>query len=160
MARKTMARKTTLTLLLLCAVAVCRAQNDAATSPKTPKQFWALSSIYSLAIVADGETTVKMARYPGCYEGQSPMLYGVHPERPRFYAVSGAMAAGSILLSRRLVRSRHKPLRVIAWALVAGQAEERFRSAAGNLRFDRAVCAENPSLPALRAADANAKGGR
>lgn len=141
-----MARKTMLTLLLLCAV--CRAQDaiPSTPQPKTPKQFWALSSIYGLSIVADGETTIKMARYPGCYEGESPMLYGLHPERPRFYAVSGAMAAGSILLSRQLVRSRHKPLRAIAWALLAGQAEERTRNAVENARLDRSVCAENPSL--------------
>jgi hypothetical protein len=29
---------------------------------------------------------------------------------------------------------------------LAGQTEERTRNAVGNARFDRAVCAENPSL--------------
>lgn len=129
-----------LTLLLLCSL------SHGQDAPKTPKQFWALSTIYGLSVVADGETTVKMARYPGCYEAANPMLYGLHPERPRFYAVSGAMAAGSILFSRQLVKSHHKSIRAIGWVILAGQTEERFRAAAGNLRFDRAVCAENPSL--------------
>jgi hypothetical protein len=140
-------RKGALLLSLLLLSAICQAQDAPKTpAPKTPKQFWALSSIYGLSIVADGETTVKMARYPGCYEGESPMLYGLHPERPRYYAVSGAIAAGSILLSRHLLRSRHRPLRVMAYALIAGETEDHTRGAIANARLDRAVCAENPSL--------------
>ena len=123
-------------LLLLAGSAYAAKLPEAPSSskPKTPKLFWVATGIYAGAIVADGQTTMRIINNGGV-ESWNSWLYGMRPTHARFYTTSTAMDGMQIALSYKLIRSRRKWMRVAGWALLAGGIEEHVRGAIHNVRL-------------------------
>ena len=102
-----------------------------AWSPFERRAFWATTAAYAAAIVADAETTRGFVR-AGCFEAENPGLYGRYPARPRFYAVSAAMGVATVLVSRRLIRSKRDWSRAAGWGLLSWQVSVRAADAMHN----------------------------
>jgi hypothetical protein len=84
------------------------------------KVFWTLVAVDAGSAIADAQTSWHNEQtYPNGSE-QHSWLYGRKPTLERYYATFAVMDGGAVFLSYKLLRSRHKFLRLAGWAPLAG----------------------------------------
>jgi hypothetical protein len=90
------------------------------------KIFWTLVGVDAASAVADAQTSWNdLQMNPNGHEVNS-WLYGRRPNLGRYYATFAAVDGAGCFVGDRLLRSRHRSLRILGWALpgavVAGHA--------------------------------------
>ena len=123
-------------LICLTAASAVHAQNAGTELPDAPvpnppplarqdaavfhgKIFWPLVAALAASAVADAQTSHNdELQYPNGSEYNS-WLYGRRPSLGRYYATFAVMDGGGSFLSYKLLHSRHKPLRVAGWGVIA-----------------------------------------
>jgi hypothetical protein len=110
-------------LLFLCSFA--RAIDQLPDAPVTPvdNNFWRLTGVLTATNIMDGYTTARDTHW-GYIEVGSPWMYGRHPNALRYYTASFAFQGAEELVAYKVMKSRHKPLRLAGAALLMWGIEE------------------------------------
>jgi hypothetical protein len=108
---------------------------------RSQKAFWAEVAAYAAVNVADGVSTVRFVGlgnrcgiyHRGCFESESPWLYGRKPTAARYFAASFALAGIDAYVSYRLERSPRRGFRILGQGIMPFETAAHAQGLAQNL---------------------------
>ncbi len=98
------------------------------------KKFWLTLAALGAAMVADGESQLRLQRSCAVCTESNPLYFARRPGRVRFYLVGSGIFAGQVLLARRMKTAESWPAR-IWWIPAAAETAFHVRYAVHNLRL-------------------------